>query len=95
MGAEAFCNFAEYLQNTAEVLEVKPKETLTGLLLDLILWVIPLIPAGCVQIHNNLSAQTIFFSREAILGMKKNKTKQTKNTSIQTKIHSKQKTNPS
>lgn len=51
-----FCNFAEYLQNTAEVLEVKPKEIMTGLLSDFILWVIPWIPAGCMQIHNNLSA---------------------------------------
>lgn len=37
MGAEAFCNFAEYLQNTAEMLEVKPKEIMTGLLSDFIL----------------------------------------------------------
>jgi len=46
MGVEAFCTFAEYLQNTAEALEVKPKETLTGLLSDLILSVILWIPAG-------------------------------------------------
>lgn len=46
MGAEAFCTFAEYLQTTAEALEVKPEETLTGLLSDLILWVIPWITAG-------------------------------------------------
>lgn len=34
MAAETFCIFAEYLQNTAEALEVKPKET--GLLSDCI-----------------------------------------------------------
>lgn len=46
MGTEAFCTFVEYLQNIAETLEVKRKETLTDQLSDLILWVILWIPVG-------------------------------------------------
>lgn len=34
MAAEIFCTFAEYLQNTAEALEIKGKKTWTGLLSD-------------------------------------------------------------
>lgn len=34
MTAEIFCTFAEYLQKTAGALEVKAKETRTGLLSD-------------------------------------------------------------
>lgn len=58
MGAEAFCTFAEYTQNTVEVLEVKSKETLTVLLLVRIYWVILWLPAGSQKnlTHDNLNA---------------------------------------
>lgn len=34
MAAEFFCTFAEYLQTTAEALELKAKETWTGVVSD-------------------------------------------------------------
>lgn len=57
MGAEAFCTFAEYTQNTVEVLEVKSKETLTVLLSVLIYRVILTLPAGSQKnvTHHNLN----------------------------------------